>query len=114
MKEQMKTPEKQLSSEEIANLSDPQFKTLVIRKLTEMTEYCHKREEEVQAMQSEINENIQRINSEGKETGTQINSLDQKEEINIHWNRMEKQEFKKIRKGLRTSGTILNIPSFES
>ena len=34
-------------------------------------------------MQSEINENIQRINSEGKETGTQINSLEQKEEINI-------------------------------
>ena len=35
MKEQMKAPEKiQLSKEEIANLSDAQFKTLVIRKLT--------------------------------------------------------------------------------
>ena len=40
MKEQIKAPEKkkQLSDEEIANLSDAQFKTLVIRKLTEMGE----------------------------------------------------------------------------
>ena len=40
MKEQIKAPEKiQLSSEQIANLSDAQFKTLVIRMLTEMGEY---------------------------------------------------------------------------
>ena len=39
MKEQIKVPEKiQLSNEEIANLSDAQFKTLVIRKLTELVE----------------------------------------------------------------------------
>ena len=37
----------------------------------------------MKAMKSEINENVQRTNSEGKETGTQINGLDQKEEINI-------------------------------
>ena len=42
LKEQIKAPEKiQLSDEEIANLSDAQFKTLVIRKLTEMVEYGH-------------------------------------------------------------------------
>ena len=35
-------------------LSDAQFKTLVIRMLTEITEYRHKIEEEVKAMQSEI------------------------------------------------------------
>ena len=34
-------------------------------------------------MQSEIRENEQGTNSDGKETGTQINGLDQKEEINI-------------------------------
>ena len=46
MKEQIKAPEKiQLSDEEIANLSDAQFKTLVIRMLTEMVEYGHKIEE---------------------------------------------------------------------
>ena len=31
----------------------------------------------------EIKENVQGTNSDRKETGTQINSLDQKEEINI-------------------------------
>ena len=34
-------------------------------------------------MQSEIKKNIQGTNSEGKETGTQTNDLEQKEEINI-------------------------------
>ena len=72
MKEQIKAPEKiQLSNEEIANLSDAEFKTLVIRMLTEMTEYSHKIKEEVKATQSEIKKNTQGTNSEGKETGTQ-------------------------------------------
>ena len=40
MKEQIKAPEKiQLSHEEIANLSDEQFKTLIIRKLTELVDF---------------------------------------------------------------------------
>ena len=51
--------------------------------LTEMTEYGHKIEEEVKAMQSEINKNIQGTNNEGKENRTQISNLEQKEEINI-------------------------------
>ena len=39
MKEQIKAPEKiQLSDEEIANISDTQFKMLVIRMLTELVE----------------------------------------------------------------------------
>ena len=55
MKEQIKAPEKiQLSQEEIANLSDAHFKTLVIRMLTEMVEYGRKMEEKVKAMQSKI------------------------------------------------------------
>ena len=81
MKEQIKTPEKELSDEEIANLSDTQFKTLVIRILTEIVEYSLKIKEEVKAIQSEIKENIQRTNSEGKEIRTQIKDLEQKEEI---------------------------------
>ena len=36
MKEQIKTPEKELCDEEIANLSDAEFKTLVMRMTTEM------------------------------------------------------------------------------
>ena len=36
MKKQIKTPEKELSDKVIANLSNAEFKTLVIRMLTEM------------------------------------------------------------------------------
>ena len=51
MKEQIKAPEIiQLINQEIANLSDAQFKTLVVRMLTEMVEYGHKIEEEVKVM----------------------------------------------------------------
>ena len=90
MKEQIKTPEKELRDEEIANLSEAEFKTLVIRMLTEMVEYGHKIEEKVKAMQSEIKKNIQGTNSAGKETGTQINDLEQKEERNIQPEQNEK------------------------
>ena len=84
MKEQIKTPEKiQQSDKETANLSGAEFKTLIIRMLTEMVEYGHKIEGRMKAMKSEIKENVQGTNSEGKETGTQINSVDQKEERNI-------------------------------
>ena len=51
--------------------------------LTEMTEYRCEIKEEVKAIQSETNENIQGTNSEGKETWTQIKDLEQEEEINI-------------------------------
>ena len=79
MKEQIKAPEEiQLSDEEIANLSDAQFKTLVIRKLTEMVEYGHKIEEKVKAMLSEIKENVQGTKSDGKETRIQMNGLEQR------------------------------------
>ena len=78
MKEQIKTPEKQLSNQEITNLSAAGFKTLVIRMLTEMTEYSYKIKEEVKAVQSEIKENIQGTNSEGRENRTQINYLEQR------------------------------------
>ena len=47
-------------------------------------------------MKSEIMENVQGTNSEGKETGTQINGLDQKEEINTQ---PEENEERRIQKG---------------
>ena len=82
MKEQIKSPEKELNDEEIAKLSDAEFKTLVIRMLTEMVEHGCKIEEKVKDMQSEIKENVQGTKSDGKETRTQIKDLEQKEEIN--------------------------------
>ena len=51
--------------------------------ITELIELSCKMKEEMKATQSEIKQNIQGTNSEGKETRTQSNSLEQKEEINI-------------------------------
>ena len=85
---------------EIVDLSDAEFKTLVIRMLTEMIEYGHKIKEEVKAIQSEIKKNIQEASSEDKETKTQINDLE-KEEINIEPEQNEKTRFKKIKERLR-------------
>ena len=68
MKEQIKAPQKiQLSDEEIDNLSDTQFKTLVVKIVTELVECGHKIEEKVKAMKSEMKGS----NSGRKETGTQ-------------------------------------------
>ena len=99
MKEQIKAPEKmQLSDKETANLSDAQFKTLVIKMLTEMVEYGSKTEERVKTMQSEIKQNVQETNSDRKETGAHINGLDQKEEINIQPEQNEETRIKKKKK----------------
>ena len=51
MTEHFKAPEKmQLSEEEIANLSDAQFETLIIRMLTELVEFGRKLDEKMKAM----------------------------------------------------------------
>ena len=54
--------------------------------------------------QSEIKQNIQGTNSDRKETRTQTNDLEQKEEINIQLEQNE-QEFKRVKRVLQTSGT---------
>ena len=63
--------------------------------LTEMTEFSCKMKEEMKAIQNEIKENMQGTNSEGKETGTQINDLEQKEEINIQPKQNEETRMQK-------------------
>ena len=63
--------------------------------LTEMVEYGNKSEEKVKVTQREINKSIQGTNSDGKETGTQINDLDQKEEINIQPKQNEETRIQK-------------------
>ena len=100
MKERIKAPEKiQLSDKAIANLADAEFKTLAIRMLIEMVGYGHKIEEKVKAMKSEIKENVWGTNSDRKETRTQINSLEKKEEINIQPEQNEEAGiFKKMRR----------------
>ena len=69
--------------------------------LREMIEYECKIEEEVKAMQSEIKKNIQETNSEGKETRTQINDLEQKKEINIQLEHNEETRFQKNEERLK-------------
>ena len=70
MKEQSKTPERELSNEEIANLSDGEFKALVIKMLTELIELALNMKEQMKDTQNEIKQNIQGINSGRKESGT--------------------------------------------
>ena len=65
MKEKVITPEKELSDKERDNLSDEEFKTLVIRMLTELIELGCKMKGEMKATQSEIKQNIQGTNREG-------------------------------------------------
>ena len=66
-----------------------------------MVEYGHKIEEEVKAMQSEIKENVQETKSEGKETRTHINDLEQKEEINMQPEQNEETRIQKYEESLR-------------
>ena len=62
---------KEISDEEIANLSGAELKTLVISMLTEVIEYGCKIKKEVKTIQSEIKKNMQGTNSEGKKIRTQ-------------------------------------------
>ena len=84
MTEQSKTSERELNDEETANVSDGEFKALVIKMLTELIELGRKMKEQMKDTQNEIKQNIQGTNSDRKETRTQSNDLEQKEEINIH------------------------------
>ena len=83
--------------------------------LTEINESGQKTEEKVKTMKSEIKENVQGTNSEGKETGTQVNSLEQKVEINIRPEQNEENKNSKtMKRGLGTSRTTLNVPTSAS
>ena len=60
MKEQNKTPEKELNKMETMNLSDAEFKTLVIKMLKGLKDSnkIKKTQEEMKVTLSEINENL--------------------------------------------------------
>ena len=68
----------------------------------------------MKAIQSEIKENIQGTNSEGNETETHINDLEQKEEINIEPEQNEERRIQKNEERLRNLRTTLNISTSES
>ena len=63
--------------------------------LTELIELGQKMKEQMKGTQNEIKQNIQGTNSDRKETGTQINNLEQKEKINIQQEENEETRTKK-------------------
>ena len=81
MKGEIKTPEKELNKMEISNLSDAEFKTLVIRMIKELSEDLNN----IKMIQSEVKDtliekgnNLQRNNSSVNEVQNQINDLEYK------------------------------------
>ena len=61
----------------------------------------------MKATLSEIKENVQGTNSDGKETGTQIKGVDQKEERNIQPEKNEETRIRKNEERLRNLQGIL-------
>ena len=85
MKEQIKTPEKELNKMEISNLSNAEFKALVIRMLKELSEDLNR----IKKIQSgkkytliKIKNNLQENNSRVDEAKNQINNWENKEAKN--------------------------------
>ena len=99
MKEQIKTPEKELNKMEIRNLSDADFQTLVIRMLKELSENLN-----IKNIQSEtkdtlikIKDNLQGNSSRVDEAKNQINDLEHKEAKNNQSEQQQQKELKKMR-----------------
>ena len=83
MKEQIKSPEKELNEMEISNLSDAEFKTLVIMMLKELSEDLNsikKIQSEMKDTLIEIKNNLQGNNNRVDETENHINDLDTREQ----------------------------------
>ena len=70
-----------------------------------MVEFGQKLDEKMKAMLRETKGNVQGTNSDGKETGTQINAVDPKEETNIQAEKNEETKFRKMRRSLGTYRT---------
>ena len=81
---------------------------------TELIELSHKMKEEIKATQRKIKQNAQGIDNEGKETGTQVNDLEQKEEINIQLEQNEEKVILKNEERLRNPWTTLSAPTTKS
>ena len=96
MKEQIKTSEKELNEMEMSNLSDAEFKTLVIRMLKELSEdlsSMKKTQSETKDTLIEIKNNLQGNNRRVDEAENQLNDMEHKGEKN---NQSEQQEEKRI------------------
>ena len=85
MKEQIKTPEKELNKMEISNLLNAEFKILVIRIFKELSEDLSRIKKDPVRNEDtliEIKNNLQGNNSRVDEAENQINNLEHKEAKN--------------------------------
>ena len=105
MIEYFKATEKiQLSEEEIANLLDAQFKTMVIKKLTELVEFGRKLDEKMKAMLRQRKMYREPIVMRRK-LGLKPTVCTRRKKETSNQKRRKKQEFKNMRRGLGTSRT---------
>ena len=88
----------------MTNLSDAEFKTVVIRMLRELSGNNIK--EEMKVTLSEIKKNPWGTNSEGKEARIQISGLEHKEETSIQPEQQEEKIIKKNKDSIRTPWDI--------
>ena len=94
MKEQIKTPEKGLNKMEKSNLSDAEFKTLVIRMLEELSEdlkSIKKIQLEMKDSLIEIKNNLQGNNGRVDKAKNQINDLEHREAKTTNQNTKKKK-----------------------
>ena len=106
MTEHFKAPEKiQLNEEEIANLSDAQFKTLVIRMLTELVEFGRKLDEKMKAMLRETKKMYREPIVMGRKLGLKSMVWTRRKKETYNQKRMKKEDFRKMRRGLGISRT---------
>ena len=97
MKEQIKTPEKELNKIVISNLSDTEFKTVVIRMLKDLGEdlsRIKKIQSEIKDTLIEIKNSLQGNNSRLNKAENQINDLEHKKEQAMNENEKKKKESK--------------------
>ena len=98
MKEQKRMPGKELHKIELSNLSDAEFKTLVIRMLKELSEdlsSIKKIQTEIKDPLIEIKNNLQGNNSRVDEAENQINDMEHKAAKTTNQNNKKKKESKK-------------------
>ena len=95
----------QLSEEEIANLSDAQFKTLVIKMLTELVEFVRKLDEKMKPMLKRQRKMYREPIVRRRKLGLKSTVWTRRKKETSKQKRMKKQEFRKMRRGLGTSRT---------
>ena len=79
--------------------------------LTELIELGWKMKKQMKDTQNEIKQNIQGTNGDRKETRTQSNNLEQKEEVNIQLNQNEETRIQKNEERMRILWDNLKRPN---